>query len=175
MEKAKGYSLWLMPSGDVYNRLAKTISQLSREYSAPNFEPHVTLIGSLIGSREEILTKTAKVASLIQPYEIRLTEVSYLDEYFRSLFVKVEETRDVLNANLRAREIFKRQEDPRYMPHLSLMYGNFSRRIKEGIIAEIGKECAMSFKARSIHLFSTSGEPKDWYRVKEFIMKEGAE
>lgn len=167
MTMAKRYSLWMMPSGDIYNRLAKTISQLNREYSTPNFEPHVTLIGRVVGSEEYILPKTSQLATLIRPYEIRLTAVDYLDEYFRCLFIRVEETEHVMDANLKARGIFNRQQDPKYMPHLSLMYGNFTPRIKEKIIAGIGREFNMKFEARSIHIFSTNGEPKDWYRVKE--------
>lgn len=171
MTRTEGYSLWLMPSGDVYNKLATLISRLSQEYSTPNFIPHVTLLGEIMGSREEILSSTSRLATLIPPYEINLTVLAYLKEYFKSLFIKVEETTDVMNANLKARKIFNRQPDPKYMPHLSLMYGDFSRRTKEEIIVRIGEGFKISFKARSIHLFSTNGEPRDWYRVKEFTLK----
>ena len=56
------------------------------------------------------------------------------------------------------------------MPHLSLMYGNFPPRTKEEIIAGIGREFAISFEVRSIHLFSAEGGPEDWFRVQEFIL-----
>lgn len=59
----------------------------------------------------------------------------------------------------------------KYIPHLSLMYGNFPSELKEKIIAEIGKDFNMNFEIKSIHLFSTLGEPEDWYRVKEFALQ----
>jgi hypothetical protein len=55
MVKAKGYSLWLMPIGDIYRRLSETISQLSSEYGTPNFQPHITLLGELSEDEEYII------------------------------------------------------------------------------------------------------------------------
>ena len=101
-----------MPSAGVYKKLAHLISQLSQRYSTPNFQPHVTLIGNLVGPEGDILSKASQVATLIRPYRIRLTRVGYLDEYFRCLFIRVEETEEVTNANLTAREIFNQPLDP---------------------------------------------------------------
>jgi len=52
MSKAKGYSLWLMPTEEVYDGLNTIISQLSRKYSTQYFKPHVTLIGEILGSED---------------------------------------------------------------------------------------------------------------------------
>lgn len=174
MRKSSGYSIWLMPTGEVYNKLSKILSTLSKKYFSPNFEPHVTLIGELIGSEEEILSKTLYLAGNLRPFNIRLTRVEYLDVYFRSLFVRVEETDDVIDANKKARKIFNRPTDSEYMPHLSLLYGMFTVEEKEKIISCIRKEFNVNFEVKSIHLFSTDGEPKDWYRVKEFPLKPHA-
>lgn len=105
MIKGKGYSLWFMPTGSVYDRLVKIISQLSKKYSSPNFEPHVTLLAPIDEPGEEITSKTSQLVSLIQPYEIKLTTVDYLDEYFRCLFIRAEETKDVMGANFRSLKV----------------------------------------------------------------------
>lgn len=46
MNKAKRYSIWSMSAGEIYRKLAKIISQLSKKYSnfTSNFEPHATLL-----------------------------------------------------------------------------------------------------------------------------------
>jgi 2'-5' RNA ligase len=165
------YSLWLMPTGNVYEHLASIIVRLGKQYSAPYFEPHVTLLGKLVGSENEILSETAQLATLVRPYLVLLGRVDYLDEYFRCLFIRAEETEQVMGANGRARLVFDRHQDPRYMPHLSLMYGNFAPAVKEQIIAKIGSQFDLRFQVQSIHLFSTNGEPKNWYRVKEFTLE----
>ena len=56
-QKASSYSLWLIPAGEVRQQLAKTIFDLSREYAAPAFEPHVTLAGGIVGPTREVAAK----------------------------------------------------------------------------------------------------------------------
>jgi 2'-5' RNA ligase len=170
MSKAKSYSLWLMPTGEVYDRLNTLISQLSREYYTPYFKPHVTLIGEVLDSENEVISNIAHLTSVIHPYRIELGRVQYRNEYFRCLFLKAKETDEVMRANQEARKIFSRQSDLKYMPHLSLMYGDFTTQTKEEIIADIGREISVGFDVDSIHLFSTDGAPKDWYRVKQFSL-----
>lgn len=168
--KAKGYSIWLTPTGEVYRKLAEIISQLSKKYSTPNFEPHLTLIGDLIGSEEEIISKTLKLAEQLKPFEIKLKKADYFDEYFKCLFIRAGKTKEVIEANNIAREAFNLEPNPEYMPHLSLMYGDLSPEIKEEILTDLGKEFDLSFEVKSIHLFSTTGEVKDWSKVKECLL-----
>ncbi len=169
MAKATGYSLWLMPSGDVYDKLTEIISRLSKMYSTPVFEPHITLIGGIEVSEEEIISKTSELASIIKPFEIRLDKMDMLDEYFKCLFVRIE-PESIMKANMKARKIFNRENDKKYMSHLSLMYGNLSAETKEKIIAEIGNIFNIVFEVKSIYIFSTKGEPKDWHRIKEISL-----
>jgi 2'-5' RNA ligase len=168
MVTTKGYSLWLMPSGKTYDKLSNLISGLSKRFSTPVFEPHVTLIGEVEEPKEEVISKTRQLAKTIQPYVIKLTKAGYLDEYFRCIFIHAEESEDVVRANYLARKIFNRPNDPRYMPHLSLMYGEFTESIKHKIIAEIDKDIYLNFEAKSIFLYSTKGEVKDWTKTEEF-------
>lgn len=166
--KAIGYSLWFMPEGDCYNSLRSMIDRFSKQHSSPNFEPHITLIGQLSVPEEEVLAKTATLASLIKPFKIRLTKIDNQNYYFRALFVEVKKVTPILEANRQARELFARKEDPEYMPHLSLMYGDFPEKLKKKIIKDIGNNLAGEFAVKSIHLFKTGGEVKNWYRIKEF-------
>jgi len=157
-----------MPAGEVYLALANLISDLSKEHSSPRFDPHVTLLGELTGSYDEIESCASKLSVNLRPYAIKLTRVEYLDEYFRSLFIRVEETEDVIEANLRAREIFDRQRDPKYMPHLSILYGNFPSAIKDKIIGKIGREFSLCFEVNSLHLVDTGARPENWCTAREF-------
>jgi 2'-5' RNA ligase len=85
--------------------------------------------------------------------------------------VRGEATSALAAANWQAREIFGRQQDPDFMPHLSLLYGNFDAATKEQIIASIGPAFNQSFPVAAIHLFSTSGEPKDWFLAQSFELQ----
>lgn len=162
------YSVWLMPDGELGQTLSSLISRLSREFSAPLFPPHITLIGRLTGTQEELIARSTTLATLLEPYNLALGELDHLDEYFRSLFVRIEETPPVLFANEVARQVFLRMGDPPYMPHLSLLYGDFPPETKESIIKSIGKHLDRHFRASHLYLYSTSGDTQTWRRLGEF-------
>ena len=164
------YSIWLMPSGEVREELASIITRLSTEYDAPLFPPHVTLIGRLSNSEQDLIAKAQQLAASLKPYELRLGMVDYTEEFHRSLFVHIEETEAVMEANRIARQVFDCHNDPKYMPHMSLLYGHFTPALKESIITKIGKRFTQTFQATSIHLYSTLGETKDWYALREFAV-----
>lgn len=162
-----------MPTGDLYDELSQTIHHLGQLYETPVLEPHVTLLGGVTGPEEEVTSKTKQLASQIAGYEIKLGWPDYLSEYFRCLFLRVEEKKPVMEASHRARTVFDRHGDLRYFPHLSLMYGRLGPGVKQTIVPRIGDYFGKKFEVSSIHLFSTEGEPRDWYRIREFLL-EGA-
>lgn len=166
--KAKGHSLWLMPTGDAYDKLSGLIKRLAEEYNALLFEPHVTLLGETMHSEDDVLKRSEQLASGQKPFPITLNTVDYQDFYFRTLFVRAERTDRLQALHDSAKDVFEMQEIPDYMPHLSLMYGNFPQALKEHIIKAIGKDQSTEFIVNSVHLFKTDGEVNAWYKVKEF-------
>jgi 2'-5' RNA ligase len=167
-QKSSHYSLWLMPTGKIRQRLAGTILDLSREYAAPAFEPHVTLVGGIVGAAREVTAKMRELARRIPPFAIRLTAVDYLDEYFRCLFVRVATTGPIMTANKATREAFRLEKQPAFMPHLSLLYGNLPASVKERIVASLGRQFELEFKVSSLHLYLIENEPAAWRRVASF-------
>lgn len=167
------YSLWLIPTGEVYNKFTGIISQLSEKYHSPNFEPHVTLIGAVTGTEEELLIKTAQLANLIKSFKIKLDKVDYFAERHKALLIRVEKTDELIEANKIATETFNLPQDSKYMPHSSLLYGDFSPETKEEIIKNLGKEFSDEFEAKSVCLYFTTGDEdeENWHKIKEFPFK----
>jgi 2'-5' RNA ligase len=165
--KAKGYSLWLMPTGEVYDKFSGLIRRLAEEYRAPLFAPHITLLGETRQSEEDVLRKAKQLASIQKPFPVTLNTVDYQDFYFRTLFVRADRTNSLQALHDRAKEIFEMQDIPYYMPHLSLLYGNFPKTVKEQIIKSIGRDQATEFTVKGIDVFKTDGEEKTWHRVKQ--------
>jgi 2'-5' RNA ligase len=170
-QKASHYSVWLMPSGEVLQRLAETILDLSREYAGPAFAPHVTLAGGIVAPAREAASKMADLARRISPFTVRLTAVDGLDDYFRCLFVRVATTYPIMAANKAAREVFSLAPQPAFMPHLSLLYGHLLSSVKERIVASLGRQFALEFKVTTLHLFLIKGEPAAWRRVASFGLR----
>jgi 2'-5' RNA ligase len=164
------YSVWLKPTGIVNRKFSQLISQLAERYSSPAFPPHVTLIGSIEAHEEEIIGKAHELASLIQPYTIKLMNVDYTDDYYRALFVRVEPSAGVLAAYEQARKLFPSNEAS-YMPHLSLLYGDFSVETKKKIIKKVGDRFTDEFEVNTLHLYLTEGDADSWHKVREFLLR----
>lgn len=169
--RVKGFSLWLMPEGEERKELNTLILELSRKLGTPSFWPHVTLLGQVMEDKKDVLEKTASLASSLNDFVINLKGTDYLDEYFRCLFLIARKEADLVNANLKARTLFSRRDEPPFMPHLSLVYGNLSAEAKENVLAEVIGIREYSFSVRKISLFSTSGSPHEWYHVEDFPMR----
>jgi 2'-5' RNA ligase len=157
-----------MPTGDLRERLSRTIGQLSARYGTPNFSPHVTLLGGCRGLPRELISKSARLSATLRPFAIRLEEIDFREEYFRCVFVHASLTEQLRQANQAACQAFGRVREPAFMPHLSLLYGNFSRSLKEGVIEEMGGRLDMQFKVQRLDLYRTHGAPCDWRRIASF-------
>ncbi|UCH10272.1 MAG: hypothetical protein JSU61_13940 [Fidelibacterota bacterium] len=164
------YSLWHIPRGVHYRRLTQAIQHFSQACRTPAFEPHLTLLGGLTGREDHIISQTARLAGLLHRYPIQLTTMSGLKEYFRCLFVSVEPTELVMTAGDQARDLFQHQDDPPYLPHVSLMYGDCDNQIKQAIIARLGETFSGEFITDSIYLYDTTGKPESWQRVRSFTL-----
>jgi 2'-5' RNA ligase len=115
-----------------------------------------------------LIRRSARVAAALRPFAIRLEEIGFLDEYFRCLFVRAALAEPLRKAHQAACQALGRRREPAFMPHLSLLYGNFPRSIKEGVMAEMGPRLDVQFKVRSLHLYWTHGAPRHWRRVASF-------
>lgn len=49
------FSLWLIPKGNIFKKYSRIIRDLSKQYSSPYFEPHITLIGGILANEKEAI------------------------------------------------------------------------------------------------------------------------
>ena len=165
--QGNGYSLWLMPTGEVYEQFSGLITTLAEEYQGPVFEPHVTLLGGVRQAEDEILRRAAQLVVGQPPFAISLRSVDYHDVYFRALFVRAEQSDPLQALYTRAKALLAMPDLPEYLPHLSLLYGHVPPSVKEHIIQAIGRDHTTAFPVNSVHVFNTNGEAQTWSRVKE--------
>jgi len=131
------YFLWLIPPAKIGQQLMTMIQQLSQRFSSPLFEPHITLLANIEGAEEEIILTAQELAKVILPLKVRLTSLDDRDNFYMSLFIHVEGEEPIMDAHQKAAAIFMRTPDEEFSPHLSLLYGDFPKPIKENIICEI--------------------------------------
>lgn len=168
--RARGYSLWLVPSDEEYVAVHKTIRELSQQHNTQPFEPHITLLGKLQGDCQEISNVSNRLASQVPPLQVRTLGVDSSEEYFRCIFLDLERTPGLLRANRLAREFFGRETDPLYKPHASLLYAYLDCATRSACISEV------SFRPKlhctTLQLVRTEGEPKDWNKVQDFPLTQ---
>lgn len=164
---SKGYTLWLMPRGEIYDKFAEIIRRLAKKYAAPIFQPHVTLLGDIELPEAEMIKRIEQLVQGQKPFSITLRQIDYQDFYFRTLFVRSEITESLVSLHEKAKKIFGMQDIPPYMPHLSILYGNYLVEVKEKIIQEIGTDQTAQFDVSSVHLVK-GGEVEEWQIIKEF-------
>ena len=157
------FHLWLMPTGGTCERLAAIIRHLSHKHGGPLFEPHVTLLGGIEGEEEEICHNTMRLAQGLRPFEVQLTKPGYQDSYFRCLYLHVQETPSLMEAQAQARIILNQQKELQFQPHLSLLYGTYAADLKEHMIESLESQAGVVFEATAVHVIKAAhSQPKDW-------------
>jgi len=166
MLKVKGYSIWCIPDegSELYITLQRHVADLSLRFDAPIFDPHVTLIGWLKGDTDEIVEKTMHLARQTKPFEIRLNGIGLTNDPLKCLYIGVQPSSELQDANALARKIFGKKDRIPYAPHLSLLYGDFPRKDREEAARDI-RDVDASFAVSQFHLYDTNDEPLQWHRT----------
>ncbi len=154
-----------MPYGDIAFKLQQRINELSKKYDTPSFEPHLTLLGSMNHGVTELIQLTNTLAGVLDPFEILLTRLGYRDTFYQSFFIHAKKSEELMKARNTAERLFDISPEQDYMPHISLMYGDFKSEEKERIISRMSREVYISFRVNSLMLVNTKGKPKEWKKV----------
>lgn len=168
------YSIWLLPQTDKHKELAQLIVKLGREYDGPCFSPHITLFAGVHGSEKGLITKTSELATKMKVLSVKTSTVEMQDSFYKSLYLKIVETRPLLKSRQQAETLFhplvldetenlKQTND--FMPHLSLLYGLQSEQLKKQIIASLKDKTRLDLLIDRLALVSTQGPPESWAMV----------
>jgi len=163
------YSLWLIPKGDAFAHYGLVISDFSRRFQTPSFEPHITLIGDLNGKKQDMQSRTAKLATGLRPLRLETKGFGLEDYYVRSLYLRIAPSDELIRARELATKIFGKTEIP-YMPHLSLLYSDLSRDEKQKLIPTIKKPSNNDILVGAISLWQVDGGVSEWRLIDEFLL-----
>lgn len=170
MESLQKHSLWIVPKNTEGDTLQRFIHRLADDYSAPRFVPHLTLVANILTQSGEeysnVLETSKQLAQATEPFNITFDGFGHTDEEFRCLFLKIapNESLEALYAN--TEKLFPQVSDEHFraMPHLSVLYGDYSLVQKREII-EKHKEnqiTSTTFSVSSFDLFLTNSPVESW-------------
>jgi 2'-5' RNA ligase len=153
-------TIWAIPSEPVYSKLTNVINELSVKYDGPKFEPHMTLLGDIESSLANVKKVTKTVSDTFGNLELSLGPVSFSTTYFQCVFIRVNSTAKLMEANLLAKKEL-RMKNAFFMPHISLYYGNIASELREKISAEI-KLVPEPFTVAQMAVTEAIDNPSDW-------------
>lgn len=162
------YAVWYEPTGKVYDIFNKIIRQLAVMYHSPVFEPHITLLpGGTSISLATIINKLEKIISITTPFETRFTSYSYLDEYFKCIFVQIEKASAIMDFAHTIQQEINGQPTNDYTPHLSIFYGQLPVVEKEKIIKNLEDLNKKHFTIDKVHVieYELGKPPESWKKV----------
>jgi len=165
----KGYSLLMTPerTSKAYELLNHTVTDLSREYKTELFEPHLTLFAPIDIPLEDLKRKLNSL-SMMEPFELKMTNITTGNKYYQCVLGKVELTHDLEYIYGRTMELLGLENKNDYFPHISLIYGDFHTIMKRRILKEILHEknyihfLPLTFTISQIEIWKTEGETKTW-------------
>lgn len=167
--KTIGHHVFFLPPNNARESLQEIITSLAHAYDSIPFEPHITLLARIEHSNEEYLKKqAAKMAQTMQPFTVVLDTLAFEDVYYRALYYKVRNREPLAAYHKTAATIFGMSENPQYMPHLSLFYGNISEEKKKEMMENTALPERIEFVVDTLYLYRTSGEAHQWRRVGEY-------
>lgn len=167
-EETRGYHLFLEPSGEAREQLQSLIASLAASEGGPLFPPHITLLAEIdVGSEEEILETCTLLAKGNEPFMVSLGEAGMEDRYFRALYLRVQESTPLWALHERAAAAFAKDDAEPYMPHVSLLYGNYEEERKRAALAALPVPEGMSFLIDRIHVYRTQGPVSEWRKIAE--------
>lgn len=161
------YALWLVPDEAAGTQLQSVIDQLAALYSGPHFSPHMTLLGWVRGEEEELIEKTASLATQLVPIKVRATGFAGAPYYFRCFFAPLESTGELRQAVGDAAHHFGASAGMDHTPHVSLLYGQIDREEKKKVPQQIGDKVPRHFTLDRLQLIRMSVSVSGWELVSE--------
>jgi 2'-5' RNA ligase len=162
MSEVTRYALWLLPEASVIDTFGEAIGRLSVRYQGPRFIPHVTLLGWVTGSEQQLTQTTAQLAQQLRVLDLRGTGFDGEQYYFRCFYLKLEVSPELMQAHEQASAVFNAGHSSNYMPHLSLVYGQGSVTDKSALRQELAASLPVQFSVDRLQLVHITVSVADW-------------
>lgn len=149
-------SVWIRPGGEALDRIVECIRLVQRRVDGPPVQPHVSLLGGIEATEAGAGLKLKHLAARLAPFEIRLADIDWRDEYYRALFAAVEPSEAIEQAHRLAHEAFEMMPPDPFEPHVSLAYGRIDEAMKQELAEALEGRLDIAFPATAVCLVNAS-------------------
>ena len=169
---AHDLSIWLTPSGTLHDQLVHTIAHLSATLKGPAFPPHMTLLSHIDAEPHDVTERVRRCSAHIQPFTVTLHEFNWSDHYFRAFFIAAHLHEPLVQARLRLAQSLQLAPSADFAPHLSLMYGHYSKAQKIKLREAIDLDLPLGMLVHHMDVYATQGPPARWHRLERIMLGE---
>jgi hypothetical protein len=173
---AKVYSVWLAPSGAQYDSLRSVVCELAARYPSHCFMPHVTVVGDVPGTLDDLARRAKDLARRTGVLDARLTSMEWTRDYYRSFIVLIDETAGFSKLYDDTCAVIGKCQTRPY--HMSIMYtdklGDSARAvIRDSLYAGRGaRTFGRTVRLTRLLVCFTSGLPPEEWRCPKEIKLE---
>ena len=167
----------------------------SNSVSYPKFHPHVTLASLPLSVESNLTDIEALIITFMTPLTVKLSSVEVGSHYFRSVYIAIEPTFEIMDLHRRIHEVLHSVPHTPSFPHLSLCYIDdkdaavgereaFYKALKDGGKIRAGSEGGLSidcglaeedwmecFEANEIWVVRCEGPVNEWAILNKFVTK----
>jgi 2'-5' RNA ligase len=128
----------------------------------------MTLHGVVSSTDENVVKVTREAVKGLRPFSLEVGEVEFSSTYFQCIFARVKTNANLFNAHMALRHSFGMEEERVFMPHLSLVYGDFEMEKREKITKEIDIKNKF-FEAKEITIIRADLPNPDTWEIVEQV------
>ncbi len=162
------YSLWLRPIQIQIDEFSNIISEIAHRNRTTPFPPHITLLSGLTSELNSIKQACEKIIDRIHNFEIPMQNIAYTAAFYRNLYILAETTSllETLYEEIKCELTYK--ENDKFVPHLSLLYGDLDLKTKKRLKDELNECYSKSFKCVRLDIYNTTGEIQNWHLIHSY-------
>jgi Cyclic phosphodiesterase-like protein len=116
------FAVWLTPAPSDRRWISKVIQDFAAEYSAPIFEPHLTVYSGVYGPEEGLEPIVTKATASLSPLTLQVTGLNYTKEFLKTGFIVFATSDRLIQLSKDIRDRLQMPMDYTLEPHLSLIY-----------------------------------------------------
>lgn len=165
------YSIWLTPETSFQEVCHKIIAEQAAHFSAPTFEPHITILGTVPAEQADLSQKLQDITAAFSKLQLTVSEISISTTYFQCVFARIKPIPELLDLQIAIKKAVQPENTAFYMPHISLIYGDLSMSERYQAAEKI-RLPQMTFMANRVEMTSdTTDEPEAWKAIESFPLK----
>ncbi len=167
------YCLWLGLAKETRREINAWIIRCAERYDTPVFPPHITLNCCKSAIETVVCDAARDIAERTSPFSAKFKRLRSGKKFFQCVFIELKLQSPLAGVYNLSCELLS-QTATHYMPHISLIYGNFPKKSKREMIGEIVLS-TKDFQINTIQVMEMGDtrlhNPLQWREVTSMLLQ----